>query len=129
MGTNKYYELISSIDMQWEQGLSFTEKMLRIAFSNYGKIEKIKIENKRNRATIVFNSIEACTKVAQEFKHPLITVCYHLEPSKREHLLKALNKQKVDKIDLSVNSENIERLKELVNRGSGIYKQFYKEDS
>ena len=42
---------------------------------------------------------------------------------KRNRLLKALEKQRSEKIDLSLNSANIERFKEIMNRGSGLYRE------
>lgn len=38
IGTQQYYALVSSFDMDWEGDLSFTEEMLKIAFKSYGKI-------------------------------------------------------------------------------------------
>lgn len=78
MGVQQYYEMVSSFDVSWRDGLSFTESMLRLAFASYGKIASIKLEPKRNRAMITFNSIEDCTKTVESFKHPLITLKFHL---------------------------------------------------
>ena len=52
----------------------------------------------------------------------MIKVSFHLEGMKRNRLLKALEKQKTQKIDLSLNSANIERFKEIMNRGSNLYR-------
>ena len=125
MGTQKYYEDISSFDVNWEKGFSFTKEMLQMAFGEYGTIKKILLESKRNRAKITFSSIEDCTKVVSGWMHPLIDVEYHIEREKREHLLGALKRQKVDKIDLSLNSETISRFKEIMNRSSTLYKNDY----
>ena len=43
MGVQQYYQLISSFDATWRDQLSFTENMLRIAFSAYGKIDIVKL--------------------------------------------------------------------------------------
>ena len=41
MGTQKYYEDISSFDVDWGNGFSFTKEMLEIAFSDYGTIKNM----------------------------------------------------------------------------------------
>ena len=56
-------------------------------------------------------------------------VTFHLEGMKRTRLLKALEKQRTQKIDLSLNSANIERFKEIMNRGSGLYREEYGENN
>lgn len=43
MGANKFYEIISSFDVNWKEGLSFTENMLKSAFASYGKIDNINL--------------------------------------------------------------------------------------
>ena len=50
----------------------------------------------------------------------MITIELLVSGDRRNRLLSALQKRKTD-IDLSLSSENIERLKELINRKSKFY--------
>ena len=43
MGTQKYYEDVSSFEVEWESGFSFTKEMLQMAFEEYGTIKKIAV--------------------------------------------------------------------------------------
>jgi len=36
MNPQQYYEEMSTVIVKWEKGLSFTSKMLQIAFKDYG---------------------------------------------------------------------------------------------
>lgn len=85
--------------------------MLKLAFSKYGKINDINIETKRNFANFKFDSIEDCTNAVNNFRHPMISIDFKIGKYKRDNLLKALTVQKSTKIDLSLNSENIARIK------------------
>jgi hypothetical protein len=40
---------------------------------------------------------------------------------KRKELLKAMNRKKTEKIDFSLNTENLKRLTEMMNRDSNTY--------
>lgn len=119
---------METCDIKWEEGFSFTEKMLKIAFCAFGKVKDVEIESKRNKATVRFSSIEECTRAVSEFKHPMISIDFHLEKKKREKLLNALTLQKNTGIDLSLNSDNITRLKEIMNRNSNLYKREFEID-
>jgi hypothetical protein len=57
MNPQQYYEEMSSIIVRWEKGLSFTSKLLQIAFNDYAEVIKVEIEDKRRKAVVIFNSL------------------------------------------------------------------------
>jgi len=69
-----------------------------------------------------FFSIEASERLVQEFSHPKIKAAFSVGDSRRKELLRALNHRKTtDKVDFSLNSDNLKRLAELINRNSNTY--------
>ena len=55
---------MSSIIVRWEKGLSFTPKLLEIAFKDYAEVIKVTIEEKRRKAVVIFNSLEKALAVS-----------------------------------------------------------------
>jgi hypothetical protein len=75
-----------------------------MALKPYGKIKYIKLESKRRKAKVTFNSIEECTSIVGTFSHPFIHIYFYLEQKKRDKMLRALEIQKNKTIDLTLNS-------------------------
>lgn len=81
---------------------------------------KATVEATRRKGIVIFNSIEKTASIVTEFNHPLMEVELLISGERRTRLLGALKKRKTE-VDLSLSSENIERLKELINRKSKLY--------
>jgi hypothetical protein len=120
MSPQQYYEEMSSVVVRWQRGLSFTKNLLEAAFHPYGEITSINIEPVRKKAIIIFNSIEKAASIVQEFRHPMITLELKISGERRSHLLSVLKRRKTE-LDLSLSSENIARLKEIINRKSNLF--------
>lgn len=65
-----------------------------------------------------FQTIEAADKAVKEFEHPVLKVEYLIPVEKRFKLLKLLSSNKKEKLDLSLSSDNLKRLAEIMNRNS-----------
>lgn len=65
MNPKQFYEKLSSIEVRWEKGLSFTSSILEAYFSGYGEVTKVTIEPKRRQATVVVSSIEKASQIVQ----------------------------------------------------------------
>jgi NAD-dependent SIR2 family protein deacetylase len=83
-------------------------------------VSKVKVEAKRRQATVTLTSIEKASQTVQEFSHPMIQVQLSIKGNDRVRLLAALQKRR-SAVDFSLSTENIERLKEMMNRESGFY--------
>jgi hypothetical protein len=120
MTPQQYYEQMSAVVVRWQRGLTFTQKMLTAALAPYGELVSVEVEAGRRRAVAVFNSIERAAAMAAEFKHPLVSVELQVSGERRKQLLGALKRQKTE-LDLSLSSDNIARLKDIINRKSNLY--------
>jgi hypothetical protein len=69
---------------------------------------------------VIFSSIEKAAAIVAEFRHPLISVELQVGGERRTQLLSALKRRKAE-VDLSLSSDNIARLKEIINRKSNLY--------
>jgi hypothetical protein len=119
MQPSQYYQKINSVKVVWDSTLHFNEKLLRLAFGKYGTIKTVVIE-KRNEAVMEFMGIEAAEKVVREFRHPRLKVAFLVGEAKRREMLGALGK-KPEKVDFTLNSDNLRRLAEMINRNSNTY--------
>jgi hypothetical protein len=122
MTPQQYYEEMSAVVVRWQRGLSFTKNMLLSALTPFAEIVSLSIEAGRRKAVAVFNSIEKAEAVAKEFRHPLVSMELKVGGERRSRLQGALKRRKQE-LDLSLSSENIARMKEIINRKSNLYFQ------
>lgn len=120
MEPSHYYQKINSVKVVWDRTLHFNPKLLKLAFEKYGIVKNVVLE-KHSEAVLEFLSIEVAEKVVTEFSHPRVKVGFLVGEAKRKEMLGALGRNKAEKVDFTLNSDNLKRLADMINRNSGTY--------